>query len=405
MNSKKLTKIIADDKRYLFQNYGDRLPVCFVKGRGACLYDQDNRRYIDFFSGIAVTALGHAHGSISRALHAQVDRLLHTSNWYYNREQIEAARMISDMAFPGKTLFVNSGTEANEAAIKLARRYGLSISPERYRIISFESSFHGRTFGGMSATAQEKIRKGFGPLVPGFHYLPFNDAASFAKEVRGNPNICAVITELIQGEGGIRLADRNFILQLSDICRKNNILVIIDEIQTGIGRTGSFCAYQHFGIVPDIITLAKGLGGGVPIGAIHARADLAACFERGSHGTTFGGNHLACAAAVAVLRELSRGKVFLNVEKINALIMKRLHEIKKRVSFIREIRGLGLHLGVELTRPGSPLVEKALARGLVINCTSEKVIRVTPPLNISLKEAREGLDLLEHIFLEEEAQH
>jgi acetylornithine/N-succinyldiaminopimelate aminotransferase len=398
--SKKLRNIMKEDKKYLFQNYGDRLPVSFVRGRGSYLFDQDGKKYIDFFSGIAVCNFGYNNPQFSHMLHKQVDSILHTSNWFFNQEQIEAAKLISQLSFPGKTLFVNSGTEANEAAIKLARRYGKSMTRKRYQIISFEGSFHGRTYGGMSATGQPKIRKGFEPLVPGFKILPFNDIDSFKKAIAKNGNVAAVITELIQGEGGIQIAEKDFINELIRICRENNILTIIDEIQTGIGRTGKHFVYQHYNFKPDIITIAKGLGNGIPIGAIHTRDELANYLERGSHGSTFGGNHLACASAISVLRELKKEKTLTNIKSIGNYLLGELKQMKERVSLIREIRGMGLHIGIELTEPGMDIVKIALERGLVINCTAERVIRIMPPLNTSLKTAREGMDILKKIFAE-----
>ncbi|HPI13670.1 MAG TPA: aspartate aminotransferase family protein [Spirochaetota bacterium] len=394
---------MENDHKYLFQNYGDRLPVCFVGGEGSSLYDQDGRRYIDFFAGIAVSTLGHAHPGFVKRLQAQLERPIHSSNWFYNGEQAAAGRLIGELSFPGKTLFVNSGTEANEAALKLARAHGQSISPERYEIISFEGSFHGRTFGGMSATAQEKIRKGFGPIVPGFAYLPFNDIRAVAQKIEQSDRVCAVITELVQGEGGIRIADREFIRSLSALCSERGVLLIIDEVQTGVGRTGRAFAYQHFGIKPDIITLAKGLGGGVPVGAMHARSGLSPLFGKGVHGTTFGGNHLACAAVEFILKELKKPALSKNVSSVSAFIFDRLRSMKaKSPSLIREVRGLGLHIGIELSKPGMDIVKKALAAGLIINCTAERVIRIMPPLNISIRTAREGMKILESI-LESEA--
>lgn len=404
MPSKKLQKIIDDDKHFLFQNYGDRQQVCFTRGDGSYLFDQDNRKYIDFFSGIATSSLGYGHPAFTRKMHAQLDRIIHSSNHFYNREQVQAAKLVSQLSFPGRTMFVNSGAEANEAALKLVRRHGQSIASDRYEIISFEDSFHGRTFGSMSATGNEKIRSGFGPLVPGFIFLPFNDTARFKAEIERNGRVCAVITELIQGEGGINLANKDFIAAVFEICAARKILTIVDEVQTGIGRTGRMFVYQHFGIRPDIITLAKGLGGGVPIGALHARSDLASFFQKGVHGTTFGGNHLACAAACAALSEIRKRPLLSHVQRSGAFITNRLHSIKEKVPYIREIRGMGLHIGIELDRPGGELVRRALKKGLVINCTSEKVIRIMPPLTIPSKTIMEGLALLEETFLEEGGQ-
>ncbi len=392
---------MSDDKSYLFQNYGDRLPVCFVKGKNCFLYDQDNRKYIDFFSGIAVSSVGYGNAQYVKALHRQIDNLIHSSNWYYNNEQTQAAKLLAELSFPGKTLFANSGTEANEAAIKLARRFGLAHHKGKFEIVTFTNSFHGRTFGGMSATAQTKIHDGFGPLVPGFKYLPFNDIKAFSKELKKDRNICAVLIELIQGEGGIMIADSEFVREVFRLCNKNAVLTIVDEVQTGIGRTGAMFAYQHYNVVPDIITLAKGLGGGVPVGAIHAKNFLSDFFPRGSHGSTFGGNHLACAAAAAVLKQVGKKSFQKNVNSVGAFILDTLHQLKQRVNFISEVRGRGLHIGIELTMPGAPLVSKALSRGLLINCTAEKVIRIMPPLTINLKTAEAGMKIFESVFLEE----
>jgi acetylornithine aminotransferase/acetylornithine/N-succinyldiaminopimelate aminotransferase len=330
--SKKLQTLIEQDNQYLFQNYGTRLPACFIKGNGSELFDQDGKRYIDFFAGIAVNSLGYNHPALNSALHKQIDAIMHSSNWFFNKQQIEAAQLLSETSFPGKTLFTNSGTEANEAAIKLARKYGISQSNDKYHIISFTNSFHGRTFGAMSATAQEKIRSGFGPIVPGFIYVPFNDVTQFKKTLEANKGkICGVITELVQGEGGITVADSYFIKEISSLCKENNILLIIDEVQTGIARTGKMFAYQHYDIQPDIISLAKGLGGGVPIGAIHAQNILVEFFPKGTHGTTFGGNHLAAAAAKTVLEHCKKESLLNNVNTMGKLIVEKLSLIKKNI--------------------------------------------------------------------------
>lgn len=401
MAGKKALLLANDDKKYLFQNYGDRFPVRFVRGKGSILFDQDNRRYIDFLSGIAVSSLGYDHPAVTKALHSQIDRVMHTSNYFLNKEQIEAARLLSEHTFAGKTLFVNSGAEASEAAIKLARRYGKTISPDCYHIITFSGSFHGRTYGSMSATGQDKIKKGFEPLLQGFITLPFNDFEKLRTELERNPNVCAVMTELVQGESGINIAEKAFIQNAAKLCREKKVLLIIDEVQTGIGRTGKFCAYQHYGIEPDMLTLAKGLGAGVPIGALHARDALAALFEKGSHGTTFGGNHLACAAAVAVLKTIGKKSFLESVNRKGEYIRERMKKFADSVSFIKEIRGLGLHIGIELAKPGAEIVKRALELGLIINCTSERIIRIMPPLAIDMKTIKEGLDILEEVLTEE----
>lgn len=398
MTSAKLSKIIKNDREYLFQNYGDRLPVCFIRGNGSLLYDQDDRQYIDFFSGIAVSNLGYGNSAITRAITDQANSIIHSSNWYFNRDQIKAAQLISELSFPGKTLFLNSGTEANEAALKLARKYGLSTSKKRIQIVSFVNSFHGRTMGSMSATGQKKIHTGFGPLVPGFIYLPYNDPKAAARELKKNRNIAAVIIEMVQGEGGILPADPEFVDTVFSMCRQNRILTIVDEVQTGIGRTGKIFAYQHYGVTPDIITIAKGLGGGVPVSALHARDDLASYLDRGSHGSTFGGNHLACAAAAAVLGEMKKKNFMNNVERISNFMFDRLEKLRDELDMIQDIRGMGLHIGVELDRPGMPFVTRALEEGLVINCTAERVLRITPPLNTRLSTVRAGMKILENIL-------
>jgi len=400
MISSKLTKLVNEDREYLFQNYGERLPAAFIRGDGSYLYDQDNKKYVDLFSGIAVSSLGHTNQAFLKAIHGQIDRIIHTSNWFLNPEQIEAAKLLSEISFPGKTLFVNSGTEANEAAIKLARRYGLSVSPKKYKIVTFRGSFHGRTFGAMSATAQEKIHRGFGPIVPGFIYVDYNDRKALKKVMKKHKGIAAVMLELIQGEGGINVADSDFVRDIFDLCNQNGVLTIVDEVQTGIARTGRAFAYQHFGITPDIITLAKGLGGGVPVGAIHAKNFLAEHFPRGVHGTTFGGNHLACAASAAVLKEIKKKQFLTNVMNSSEYVLNRLKKIKQKTSYIRGIRGMGLLIGIEIAEPGMPVVKEALNEKLVINCTAEKIIRIMPPLNIEMKALEEGMDIFEKIILE-----
>lgn len=399
MGSSKLSKLISDDKEYLFQNYGERFPVSFVRGDGSYLYDQDNRRYVDFLSGIAVSALGYSSSALQKALHGQVDRILHSSNYFLNQEQIEAARLISETSFPGKSLFVNSGAEANEAAIKLARRYGIGIHKKKFEIVTFTGSFHGRTFGAMSATAQSRIHEGFGPIVPGFIYAPFNDTKAIRKILKNDKHIAAVMLELIQGESGINVADADFVREIFEICNQKGILTIIDEVQTGIGRTGTVYVHQHYNVTPDILTLAKGLGGGVPIGAIHAKNFLAEYFPQGTHGTTFGGNHLACAAAVAVMNEVKKKQFLSSVNSSSVYIFDRLKKIKQQTTYIKNLRGMGLHVGVEIAEEGKKFVKEALDEKLILNSTAGNVIRIMPPLNIPSKTLEEGMDIFEKLIL------
>lgn len=388
----KINEIKNLDNKYLFQNYGEKLSVCFKYGEGSTAYDYEGKKYIDFLAGIAVNTFGYNDPILSEALKSQVEKIIHSSNHLYNLEQIEAAKLLNEKSFKGKTLFVNSGTEANEAAIKLARRYGTSINSEKYKIISFDKSFHGRTFGSMTATAQSKIYNGFGPLVPGFKHIPFNDIEAFEKEA--DETTCAVILEMIQGEGGIIKADEAFVKAIRKICTDKKIIMIIDEIQTGVGRTGKAFAYQHYGFEPDIITLAKGLAGGVPIGAIHAKDELVQHFPGGAHGTTFGGNHLASAGAKSVLSRLD-SSLLKHVNKISDIIVSGIESIRKNDPRIKSIRGMGLLIGIEMSFKGRPLVLKALENGLLMNCTSENIIRFVPALNITEEEVSEGLDIFE----------
>ncbi len=399
-----IENIISKDNKYLFQNYGNRLPVEFKKGKKCFLYDQDGRQYIDFFAGIAVCTLGYNNPTLMKGLKKQMNSILHTSNWFFNSNQTAAAKLISENSFDGKTLFVNSGTEANEAAIKLARKYGISKDPEKYHIISFSGSFHGRTFGAMSATAQEKIHNGFGPLVPGFTYLPFNDIEAFSNEVKSG-KYCGVIFECVQGEGGIRPVDKLFIEEVYSICRQNDILLIADEVQTGIGRTGKVFAYRNYGITPDLLTLAKGLGAGLPIGALHASDELSKVLSQGTHGTTFGGNHLACKAAEIVLETISKKEFLDDVMKMSGLFFSELNKMKEEISLIKNVRGIGLHIGVELDREGLDIVKQALKKGLIINCTAGNVIRLVPPLNIDKKTALKGLETFKELLKEQQNEN
>lgn len=394
-----IQEIKSMDREYLFQNYGDRLPVAFENVRGPYLIDTDGREYIDFLSGVSVTNIGGDNEAFVRRLHEQIDRIIHSSNWFYNMEQIEAARRIHNLAFGGRTLFVNSGAEANEGAIKLARKYGQTRSEECYHIVVFTKSFHGRTFGAMSATGNEKIRTGFGPLVPGFIYLPFNDRDAL-KDACSRYSVCAVMTELIQGEGGINPVDADFSLFIQETAREHGALLIVDEIQTGIARTGKYFVYQHFGLEPDIMTLAKGLGNGIPIGAIHARDEIASLMGAGTHGTTFGGNHLASAAAATVLDVISADGFLDNVQALSGQVFDFLGRLTDNCPIIREVRGLGLHIGVELTVEGMPVVKRALQEGLVINCTSGNVLRIMPSLTIDPETLDRGLRLFEHCLRE-----
>ena len=391
-------KFIAESNKYLMNTYS-RLPVVLRKGRGMKVWSEDGKEYIDFLGGIAVNCLGHCHPNVVIALQKQAQRLLHVSNLYHIEPQIELAKILVNNSFADKAFFCNSGTEAVEGAIKLARKYASdNTSAEKFEIITAEGSFHGRTFASLSATGQDKLKKGFGPLVPGFKHVAFNDIEALEKAVTNNT--CAVILEPIQGEGGIKMPSYDYLKQVRELCDKNGILLILDEIQTGIGRTGTLFAYEHFGIEPDIITLAKGLGGGVAIGAILAKDSVAKSFEPGTHGSTFGGNPLACAASLATVETLLEDNFMLdNCIRIGKYFVECLEKLKNNFpDTIVEVRGKGLMIGLELTKEGAPIVEQCLKMGMLINCTAGSVLRFTPPLIITEKEIDLLIDVLEDIF-------
>ncbi|MDH5655109.1 MAG: aspartate aminotransferase family protein [Spirochaetia bacterium] len=395
-----LDEIKEKTDRYLFGNYA-RLPRAFYFGQGELLYDTDNRSYIDFFSGIAVTSLGHGEADIIEAIREQSDRIIHSSNLFYNQEQALLAEVLIQHTFPGKVFLCNSGTEANEAAFKLSRLFGQKAKGGAEKIISLHNSFHGRTSAGMALTGQEKIHSGFGNLIPGMIYLPPNDIAALENEIEASgKEICAFFLEPVQGEGGIHPLDTEYVLAAKKICEENEILFVFDEIQTGLGRTGKLFAYEHYNIKPDILTLAKALGNGFPVGAMIAKEDLAEFFSPGVHGSTFGGNHLASRVAYETIKIIMSRELLDHVVSLGDFMMQRLLLIKQKFDSVTEIRGMGLHLGIEMQIPCRDLVLSCLDRGLVVNCTSEKTIRIMPPLNLSLENASKGLDILENCISE-----
>lgn len=385
-----------DAERYLMHTYA-RTPISIVRGRGSRVFDLEGREYLDFVAGIAVNVLGHCHPDVVAAIQKQAQQLLHTSNLYYTEPQVQLARTLVDHSFANKVFFCNSGAEANEAAIKLARRYShQKYGPDRYEIVTMRQSFHGRTMATLSATGQEKVQKGFEPLLPGFTYVPFNDLP--AVEAALTDRTAAVLLEPVQGEGGVHVADRAYLKGLRDLCRQRDVLLIFDEIQTGMGRTGTLFAYEQLGVEPDIMTLAKGLGGGVPIGACLATDDVAAAFTPGTHASTFGGNPLACAAALAVLRVLLEGRVLEQSRRMGDYLAKGLMDCKDRLPIVKDVRGLGLLRGMELTIDGKPVVTDCLARGILINCTVDRVLRFVPPLIITQREIDRLLDTLSNML-------
>ena len=366
-----------------------RLPVAFSHGQGSRITDTEGKEYLDGLSGIAVSTLGHAHPKLIAAISAQAGRMLHTSNLYRIREQEQLADRLAALSGMQEIFFCNSGCEANEAAIKLARYYGHKKGIETPTVIVMEKAFHGRTMATLSATGNRKAQAGFEPLVSGFVRVPYNDIEAIKTVAEHNKQIVAVMLEIVQGEGGIHLASIEFQKELREICDAHDWLLICDEVQCGMARTGKWFGYQHAGIQPDVATLAKGLGSGVPIGACMAGGKAAGLFGPGNHGSTFGGNPLACTAALTTIDVIEQDGLMDNAEKVGALIRQLFADALKGVAGLVDIRGHGLMIGVELDRPCGELVGKALAAGLLINVTSDKVIRLLPPLTFSEAEARE----------------
>ncbi|MGZ8095691.1 MAG: acetylornithine transaminase [Methylosarcina sp.] len=366
---------------HIMQTYG-RLPVTFERGAGAWLWDSEDNRYLDAVAGIAVCNLGHAHPAIHKAVCKQSETLIHTSNLYGIAVQERLADRLSEKTGMDTVFFCNSGAEANEAAIKLARKYGNQLGMDNPAIIVMEKSFHGRTLATLSATGNTKIQQGFAPLVEGFIRVPYNDVDAIEQAVRLNSNVVAVLVEPIQGEGGVNIPAGDYLNRIRDLCDRNNLLMMLDEIQTGVGRTGQFLAFQHNGILPDVCTLAKALGNGVPIGACLAYGKAANILTPGAHGSTFGGNLLACSAALAVLETLDNEQVIDRVEDKGRAIQSGFRDRLQGNSHVVDIRRKGLMIGIELDLPCAELMTLALKRGLLINVTNERTIRLLPPLVI-----------------------
>jgi acetylornithine/N-succinyldiaminopimelate aminotransferase len=362
-----------------------RFPIVITKGKGCSLWDAEGKKYIDFVSGIAVCNLGHSHPRISEALSKQADILLHVSNLYYTEPQIELASLLTENSFADRVFFCNSGAEANEAAIKLARKYFKDKGEsERYRIITMEKSFHGRTMATLSATGQDKIRKGFEPILEGFDYIPFNDIDAMRKSI--NSSTCAVLLEPIQGEGGVRCPDPDYLKEVRRLCDEKRVLLIFDEIQTGMGRTGKFFAYEHYGIEPDIMTLAKALANGLPIGAMLASEEVAQAFGPGAHASTFGGTPIITAASIQVVKVLLEEKLFHHCAKIGAYFIERLQDLKAKHESIVDVRGMGLLLGMKLKIEGDTIVNSCMEKGFLINCIQGNILRFIPPLIVEKEE-------------------
>jgi acetylornithine aminotransferase len=373
--------------------YG-RLPVAFTHGKGVWLWDTNGRRYLDAMAGIGVSCLGHDHPKLVAAISEQASRVIHTSNLYQIPQQEALAKRINEISNMTEVLFGNSGAEANEAAIKLARYYGYKKGNDLPTIITMESSWHGRTLGTLAATDSEKARTGFGPLPEGFVKVKYNDLEAVRSAGDKEPRVVAVLLEVLQGEGGIRPSDIAYMKGLRKLCDERGWLMMIDEVQSGIGRTGKWLAHQWADILPDVVVLAKGLGGGVPIGAIAARGPAAGVLGPGSHGTTFGGSPLVCAAGLATLDTLASEKLLENAATVGAYLKAGLENALKGTPGVLEVRGQGLMLGIELEKPCGVLVGRALEAGLLINVTRDRVIRMLPPLLINKTEADEIIKIL-----------
>ena len=372
----------------------NRFPILLVRGKGTRVWDKDGKEYLDFLAGLAVCNLGHCHPKVVKAIQEQAEKLIHVSNFYYIEPQIQLASLICQHSFAGRVFFCNSGAEANEGAIKLARKYAKEkVGEDRFEIITMERSFHGRTLATLTATAQEKYHKGYAPLVPGFKYVPFNDIEAVRKAI--DSKTCALLIEPIQGEGGVNIPSEGYLKALREICDVNRILLIFDEVQVGMGRTGKLFAYEHYGIEPDLLTLAKSLAGGVPIGALLMKKEMAEGFKPGDHASTFGGNPLATAAGVAALTALLEEGILENCRRVGDYFLSKLKEMGSQFPFVKEVRGKGLILGVELKREGAPIVTAMMETGFLINCTMGNILRFLPPLIVTKEEVDQLIGVLE----------
>jgi acetylornithine/N-succinyldiaminopimelate aminotransferase len=382
--------------QHVMKTYG-RYPIVAVRGEGCRLWDVDGKSYLDFLAGVAVNNLGHCHPKVVAALREQAGRLLHCSNFYHIPQQIALAEWLCEHSFAASVFFCNSGAEANEAAMKLVRKHSREKYGEnRFDIITALASFHGRTIGTISATGQDKVKAGFEPMVPGFSYVPFGDPEALRQAI--TPNVCAVMLEPVQGEGGVNVPPPGYLKAVREICDEFDLLLIYDEVQVGCGRTGTLWAYEQEGVTPDILTLAKALAGGPPIGAMLTTDVLANGLGPGSHGSTFGGNPLIGAAALAAMQTMVGDGVLDNCQAMGIYLTEHLEKLKHKYAFIKEVRGRGLIIGMELTIEGGGLVNAAMERGLLINCTVGKVLRFVPPLIVSQAEIDEAMAILDEVL-------
>ncbi len=380
-------------ERYVIPNYV-RYPVCLVRGEGSYVWDAEGNQYLDLFPGWGCNILGHCPPRVVKAVQEQVQKLIHVPNTWYTEPQGDFAQLLCSRSF-GKAFFCNSGAEAVEAAIKLAR---LHTSEERYKVISFEGSFHGRTFGAISATGQPKYHEGLGPLVPGFRYARVNDLESVRALI--DEETCAILIEPIQGEGGVRIPTPEFLKGLRALADEYGCLLIFDEVQTGMGRTGSWFGYQEFDVQPDMLTLAKGLAGGVACGALIAKDEVAQSLRPGMHASTFGGNPLAMAAGIATVQTIEEEGLLEHCREMAKLFEQLLGELKERLSIVSEVRVRGMMIGVELTVPAAPVVERCMQRRLLVNATQGNVLRLLPALNVSEEQVKEGCAIIAEVLEE-----
>ncbi|KXS41686.1 MULTISPECIES: aspartate aminotransferase family protein [unclassified Candidatus Frackibacter] len=388
--------IIQSDEAYFMNVFGGRLPIVVDKGEGIKVWDEEGNEYLDFLAGIAVNALGHSHPKVNQALKEQIDKVIHCTNIYYIEPQAKLNKLLVENSAGDRIFYGNSGAEANEGAIKLARKYFKVRDEERYEVITTTKSFHGRTLATIAATGQEKYQKPFTPLPEGFKEVPFNDLAALKEAV--SDKTCAIMVEPIQGEGGINVADQEYLQGVRKLCDEEGILLILDEIQTGLGRTGKFFGYEHYGIEPDIFTLAKALGNGVPVSAFLAKEEVADAFEPGDHGSTFGGNPLACIAAYTTVKTILEEDIVQHTVEIGEYFEEKLSELIKKYDFVNSVRGKGLMLGLEVDLDAKKLVHEALEKGLLINAVSETTLRFLPPLIVEKGDIDNVIDILDRIF-------
>ncbi len=391
-------ELIALSNKYIMSTY-KRFPIVLVRGSGARVWDSNGKEYLDFVAGIAVCSLGHSHPKVVEAIKKQVEILTHVSNLYHMEPQILYARQLMENSFAHKAFFCNSGAEANEAAIKLARKYAYENTGKgKYELITMKDSFHGRTMATVTATGQTKFQVGFAPLLEGFKYVPFDNISALSDAI--TDKTCGVMLEPIQGEGGVKIPDDKYLSEVRRICDEKGILMILDEIQVGMGRTGTLFAYEHYKVKPDIVTLAKAVGNGFPIGVMMATDRVASAFQPGSHASTFGGNPLAMAAALATLETIMNDGILENVRKVGAYFIKRLHEMKNKSSIIKDIRGRGLIIGIEISIEGSQIVNACMDRGLLIKCVGGNVLRFVPPLTITEKDVNAAVAILGEVIMD-----